>query len=126
VPGPHAFPPSARITRAAEYKFVFDKGGRVAGRYFVCHLARQDGGGPCRLGLAVSRKVGNAVARNRIKRRVREFFRIHRDGFVPGALLVVVARPGAADLDWSGLSGELERLLRRGGVIRGQADDCMH
>ena len=126
MPGPHAFPPSARITRAAEYKFVFERGERVVGRCFVCHLARQEDGGNCRLGLAVSRKVGNAVARNRSKRRVREFFRIRRDGFVPGVLLVVVARPGAADLDWSGLSGELERLLRRGGVIRGEADDCVH
>lgn len=98
----------------------------MVGRHFVCHLARQEGGDACRLGLAVSRKVGNAVARNRVKRRIREFFRTHRDGFVPGVLLVVVARPGAADLDWSGLSGELERMLRRGGVIRGQADDCVH
>ena len=125
MPGSHAFPPSARITRAAEYKFVFERGERAVGRHFVCHLARQEGG-ECRLGLAVSRKVGNAVARNRVKRRVREFFRIHRAGFVPGVLLVVVARPGAAELDWSGLSGELERLLRRGGVIRDQADDSVH
>ncbi len=125
VPGSHAFPPSARITRAAEYKFVFERGERVAGRHFVCHVARQEGGG-CRLGFAVSRKVGNAVARNRVKRRLREFFRTHRDGFAPDVLLVVVAKPGAADLDWSGLSGELERLLRRGGVIRGKADDSVH
>ena len=126
MPGPHAFPPSARITRAAEYKFVFERGERVAARHFVCHMFRQEGGGTCRLGLAVSRKVGHAVARNWVKRRVREFFRIHRAGFVPGLLLVVVARPGAADLDGSGVSGELERLLRRGGVIRGEADDCVH
>ncbi len=126
MPGSHGFPPSARITRAAEYKFVFERGERVVGRCFVCHLARQEGDGECRLGLAVSRKVGNAVARNGIKRRVREFFRVHRGGFVPGVLLVVVARPGAADLDWSALSGELERLLRRGGVIRDQADDRVH
>jgi ribonuclease P protein component len=126
VPGSHAFPPSARITRAAEYKFVFERGERAVGRHFVCHVARQEGGEGCRLGLAVSRKVGHAVARNRVKRRIREFFRTRRDEFDPDVLLVVVARPGAADLDWSGLSGELERLLRRGGVIRGKADDCVH
>ena len=98
----------------------------MAGSHFVCHVARKEGDDTCRLGLAVSRKVGNAVARNGIKRRVRAFFRIRRAGFAPGVLLVVVAKPGAADLDWSGLSGELERLLRRGGVICGEADGCVH
>lgn len=98
----------------------------MVGRHFVCHVCRQEAGGECRLGLAVSRKVGPAVARNRVKRRIREFFRLGRAGFVPGVLLVVVARPGAADLDWSGLSGELGRLLRRGGVIVGQTDDSVH
>ncbi len=98
----------------------------MVGRHFVCHVARQESDGGCRLGLAVSRKIGHAVARNRVKRRVREFFRTHREGIEPDVLLVVVARPGAAELDWPVFSGELERLLRRGGVIRGQADDRVH
>ncbi len=90
----------------------------MAGRCFVCFLARREGGSP-RLGLAVSRKVGNAVRRNLVKRRVREYFRANRAGIEPGIDLVFVAKPGAAELEWDALVAELEQLLQRGGAFRG-------
>ena len=97
MPGGQGFPREARITRKSEYDHVFKHGKKVVGRYFVCHAARREGQGR-KLGLAVSRKVGPAVVRNRIKRLLREFFRTHRAALSQDTLYVVVARPACVGL----------------------------
>ncbi len=119
VPTPLGFPRSVRITRPADYKRVFEQGRKVVGVHFICYAVRGEEGEGCRLGFAVSRKTGNAVARNRTKRRLREYFRLHRPLFAPDMLVVVVARPGCAELTAGECAQELESLFRRGGVLRG-------
>jgi ribonuclease P protein component len=66
-----------------------------------------------KLGLAVSRRVGNAVARNRVKRLVREWFRRNRSGLPPATDWVVIARNGASELSASAIASELGRLATR-------------
>ena len=69
------------------------------------------------MGLAVSRKVGKAVTRNRIKRYLREFYRTHRPQLTKSCHMVVVARPAAANLDYAACAEAMRRLLQRGGVM---------
>jgi ribonuclease P protein component len=65
-----------------------------------------------RLGLVVSKKVGKAHDRNRVKRLVREYFRTHRNDLVSRIDLVVVAKPGSAKLTGDALGLELAAGLR--------------
>ena len=60
-----------------------------------------------RLGITVSRRVGNAVERNRIKRRVREFFRLNRERLQPTQDILVIARVGAKALGYTEIESEL-------------------
>lgn len=112
------FPRAARLTRKSEYAHVFKHGAKMPGRYFICYLVRHEAQGS-KLGFAVSRKVGRAVTRNRIKRYLREFFRLHRNDLAPGTQMVVVARPACAELSHTGCDDAMRDLLRQGGVWRG-------
>jgi ribonuclease P protein component len=106
------FPRTARITCKAEYNRVFTQGEKVRGGIFVCFIL-VNASEETRLGVIASRKVGRATARNRVKRLVREFFRLHRGRFPQGFQLVVVARATSAQAEGTTCMRELERMLAR-------------
>ena len=101
-----------RLRSSKDYRRVNRTGVRRAGANFV--VQRAPGRDPVRpaLGLVVSRRVGNAVSRNRVKRRIREWFRAERSLFEGGEDVVVIARTGAADLDGPAVARELTELVR--------------
>ena len=72
-----------------------------------------EGAGPARLGLTVSRRVGPAVVRARVKRRIREWFRRNRDCIPQGKDLVVIARPAAALASYAEIVQELGGSVAR-------------
>ena len=78
VPMPLTWPRERRITRRAEYTACYNGGQRRFTKYFVVFTYDPGIIGHGRLGLAVTKKCGNAVARNRIKRVLRAFFRLHQ------------------------------------------------
>jgi ribonuclease P protein component len=74
-----SFPRSARILRSADFRTVYDNGTRVSGPLFAAFCkAREGDGAGVRIGLTVPKALGGAVVRNRIKRRFRAAFRLHR------------------------------------------------
>ncbi len=65
-----------------------------------------------RLGISVGKRVGTAVQRNRVKRRVREYFRLNKGFLLESSDFVVIAKEGAADLKFCQISQELKKILR--------------
>jgi ribonuclease P protein component len=72
-----------------------------------------------RFGLATGRKLGTAVVRNRVRRRLREALRVMAPSFQPGWDVLIIARPAIVEADHDALVGALRRLLIRGGVLGG-------
>lgn len=114
------FQRSERVRQSIDYRRVSRTAVRHGSREFVILVAparlpdsRNAAKPSRRLGLTVSRKVGNAVARNHVKRRVREWFRVERDQLPEHVDLVVIARPGAAQLDSAGVAASLRRALAK-------------
>jgi ribonuclease P protein component len=84
----------------------------VRGRHLVAAIL-ENGLPHRRLGLTVSSRVGNAVARNRVKRWLREIFRHHRNALPPGVDVVLIARPGTPQLGHRRLEAEFVTLAER-------------
>jgi len=105
---PERAPRRRRLSRSAEFERVYRQGRSKGNRFLVLYaFPREDdvGDGP-RLGLSVSRRVGGAVDRNRVKRVLREAFWEEAERLPSGSDYVVVARPDARDLaEREGMSG---------------------
>jgi ribonuclease P protein component len=88
-----------RLSRSRDFDAVYRRGTSVSTRNLVLHWfpREEDAEGAPRLGLAVPRSVGSAVARNRMKRLLREAWREVLDEVPPGHDYVLVARPGLAE-----------------------------
>jgi len=95
-----------RLSRSAEFERVYRQGRSTANRYLVLYTFPNPSALRQRLGLSVSRKVGGAVERNRVKRLLRESFAGAEPELRPGQDIVVVARPDARELaEREGLTG---------------------
>ena len=73
-----------------------------------------------RFGLSTGRKLGGAVVRNKVRRRIREALRVMAPSFQPGWDVLIIARPPVIGADYQTLAGVLQSLLRRGGVLGGR------
>ena len=108
----NSFPRTHRLRKSAEFKTVFQNGKKVITGTLIFHVHANELG-YSRLGLAVSRKVGKAVKRNKVKRRIREAFR-HKSGTFPeGYDIVVIPRKGVLDKLYDDYLGAFEILLRK-------------
>jgi ribonuclease P protein component len=113
-------PNRGRLSRSAEFERVYRQGRSTANRHFVLYTFPNPSAERPRLGLSVSRKVGGAVERNRVKRLLRESFARIEAELRSDQDVVVVARPSAAELvEREGLAGvdaALAELIAKAGM----------
>ena len=103
-----------------EFHRLYSKGKSAVTPYLVVyarHAKREQN----RIGFTVSTKLGHAVVRNRVRRRLREIYRLHEAEFVPGTELVVVARARAVTASYPQLERAMLSACGRLGILREKA-----
>ena len=110
-------PPAHRLRDSDSFRTAVRRGRRAGSRTLVVHLATANGddagGDPPRVGFVVSKAVGNAAVRNRVKRRLRHLAREHLASLSGSAVLVVRALPAAGAATSAELAADLARSLER-------------
>lgn len=107
-----------RIKKNDEFQAVFKKGISMANRQFVVYVLEKQGQEKFRLGLSVSKKIGNAVTRNQVKRYIRQTFLELMDEVRPGKDYVVIARKPTATMDFHETKKSLMHVLRKAGALK--------
>lgn len=105
----HTFPQHVRLKTPAQFKAVYDAKRSVSDGLLVVYAAANALSHP-RVGLSVSRKVGNAVVRNRWKRLLREAFRLHRHALPSGLDFILIPRSGQAEPTLEAITASLLKL----------------
>ena len=112
-----SFPKQRRLTRASEYERVKREGLVRRGKLLALSVATVDKSGLCRVGFITSRRLGSAVARNRVRRRLREIVRRHQHDLRQDLWIVLIAKRDAANASYRVLEDEWLRLARRAFIL---------
>ncbi|MFT4416909.1 ribonuclease P protein component [Fredinandcohnia humi] len=106
-----------RIKKNQDFQTVFQSGKSSANRQFVVYVLEREGQEHFRIGLSVSKKLGNAVTRNRIKRLIRQFFLEHKT-LVQEKDYVVIARKPVVDMEYEEVKKSLFHVLKVAKVLK--------
>ena len=107
---------SESLKKNHQFQFVYKNGKSFANKYLVMYV-KENGLDINRIGISVSKKVGNSVVRHRVTRLVRESYRLHENVFNSGLDIVIVARPGAATVGYFDIESALLHLGRLHHII---------
>lgn len=107
---------SFRVKTEREFQKVFSEGKSCANRRFVVYRLDPDGQKHFRVGLSVGKKIGNAVTRNAVKRKVRASLQELAPNLLP-LDFIVIARPGVEKLAYAEVRSNLEHVLKLAKII---------
>jgi ribonuclease P protein component len=111
-----------RLRRRAEFLLAAKDGRKAPMPGMVVQVRPRDDAGPVRVGFTVTKKVGGAVVRNRIRRRLREAARLVLRDATPSADIVLIGREATRTRPFAALQDDLRRALRKTGVVRTGAE----
>jgi ribonuclease P protein component len=108
-----SFGDERRIRKRSEFRLVYDTGNKIGKRSFVAFCLWRQDEQPTRAGFTTPRSLGKAVVRNRLKRRMREAFRLSAERLPKGWSLVFNPRRAASGMPFSEIIAETEQVLER-------------
>ena len=109
-----------RVKKNEDFQVIFKKGKSVANRQFVVYSLKKEDQSYFRIGISVSKKIGNAVKRNYIKRCIRKFFQDYEQNIQSGRDYVIIARKPTSEMDYHQIEKSLTHVLRLGKVLNVQ------
>lgn len=109
---PHRFPAEERLRTDREFRDVVRKGERVGTEHYTVYRDAL-GGRRRQVGVSAGKRAGGAVERNRMKRLLREFYRLNKDAFPMGTRTAIVVRKTPGDAALETVSGELLPAMRK-------------
>jgi ribonuclease P protein component len=112
-----AFPKTGRLTSASDFDRIKKAGHSERGKFIVLATLEVQNSGASRAGFITSGRIGGAVVRNRVRRRLREIVRKHQHDLRDGFWIVVIARPDATKASYSALEDEWLRLAKRAFIL---------
>lgn len=108
---------SESLKKNRQFQFVYKNGKSYANKYLVMYV-KENGLGKNRIGISVSKKVGNSIVRHHVTRLIRESYRLHENIFNSGLDVVIVARVNAADANYYDIESALLHLAKLHEMIR--------
>lgn len=100
----------------SEFNIVYKNGKSLANKYLVMYVHKREDD-KSKLGISVSKKVGNSIVRHRITRLIRESYRLNRELFNSGLNIVVIARVNAKGKDFKEIESAFKHLLKLHGIL---------
>ena len=108
---------SESLKKNHQFQFVYKNGKSYANKYLVMYI-KENGLGKNRIGISVSKKVGNSVVRHRVTRLVRESYRLHENVFNSGLDIVIIARNNCAQASYEEIESALLHLAKLHEIIK--------
>lgn len=105
------------IKKNREFREVYNKGRSYANKYLVMYVMKNEIG-ENRIGISVSRKVGNSVVRHRLTRLIRESYRLNEKLFNSGLNIIVVARAGSKEKGYKEICSAFMHLAKLHGILK--------
>lgn len=102
-----------RLTDRRDFNRVYRFGSSAANHQFVLYLNKRPKDGPLRLGISVSKKVGNAVVRNRVRRLIKEIVRLQMERLKTGLDIILIVRKPAAEMDYHQMEKSILHIFHR-------------
>ena len=113
---------SESLKKNYDFQNVYKTGKSYANKYLVMYVV-ENHSDKNRLGISVSKKVGNSVVRHRVTRLIRESYRLHENIFNSGLNIVVIARPNAKDVSYKEAESAFLHLSKLHGIIKNDGEN---
>jgi ribonuclease P protein component len=102
-----------RLTKREDFNKVYRYGKSMANQQFVLYYLAQPGVEEFRLGVSVSKKVGNAVVRNRLRRMMKEIVRLNKEKMTPHYDYILIARKPVLEMDYQAMEKSIFHVIRK-------------